>query len=709
MNSRYVSNIAAELNLAEPAVAAVLALLDEGATVPFVARYRKERTGEMDEETIRGVRDRAVTLEALDKRRDAILTSLKERDLLTIELEKRLKLAETLSAVEDIYLPYRQKRKTRASAAREKGLEPLADELLARPVPHPIEAAAGFVNPELGVFSADDALSGARDIIAEKINEDPAIRAKLRALFESGTISATLKSKSKAAEAQVYRDYFKWSEPVRRTRAHRVHAVFRGEREGFLSVHIEPNEEEALRPITRAYLLYDGEQAEQLMEACVDSYRRLLRPSLEGEQKRALKERADRAALRVFNSNLRDLLLAPPLGQKAVLGVDPGFRTGCKVVCLDPQGKLLHNTAIYPLEPHNKSGEARAALGKLLDEYHIEVIAVGNGTGGREAETFLREVVADLNVPVVSVNEAGASIYSASEAARMEFPDYDITVRGAVSIARRLMDPLSELVKIDPKSIGVGQYQHDVVQKLLESGLADTVVSCVNSVGVELNTASAWLLSYVAGLSRRSAQAIVEYRRDHGAFASRKELAGVKGIGAKSYQQAAGFLRIKDGSNPLDASAVHPERYSLVGRMAKSLGTKIDDLIGNADAVDQIDLNAFADDEVGLPTLKDIIAEILKPGRDPRSDFELFAFSDDVHDIADLETGMKLPGVVTNVTNFGAFVDIGVHRDGLIHISKLADRYISDPKEIVKVNQRVVVTVVEVDVERERISLSLID
>ena len=709
MNDTYVQRIAKELDLSTRGVAGVLGLLDEGATIPFIARYRKEQTGEMDEASIQSVRDRAGVLVALDDRRSSILKSLAERDMLTADLENSLQNSATLAALEDIYLPYRPKRKTRASKARERGLEPLAKSLLTRCVPKPLKAAAEYVQPELGVESAEDALAGARDIIAEMISEDTRIRSTLRALFERGTISASLKSKAKEADAQVYRDYFDWNEPNQRTQAHRIHAVLRGEREGFLNVHVEPTEEAALRPISRAYVRYEGEQADQLAEACIDSYRRLLKPSLEGEQKSSLKEKADRTALSVFTSNLRDLLLAPPLGEKAVMGVDPGFRTGCKVVCLDRQGNLLYNTAIYPLEPQKKTEDAAKAIRDLVDKYHIETIAVGNGTGGREAETFLREILREKNTPVVSVNEAGASIYSASEAARKEFPEYDITVRGAVSIARRLADPLSELVKIDPKSIGVGQYQHDVDQKLLESGLADTVESCVNSVGVELNTASAWLLTYVSGLSRRSAEAIVAYRQKHGAFASRKAITEVKGIGEKAFQQAAGFLRIKNGSNPLDASAVHPERYGLIGRMADALEIEIGNLIGNKEVVNQIDVDRFVDEEVGIPTLRDIQNELLKPGRDPRSEFEIFAFSDDVHDIADLAAGMKLPGVVTNVTNFGAFVDIGVHRDGLVHISKLADRYVSDPKEIVRVNQRLEVTVVEIDIERKRITLSLID
>ena len=710
MRDEHVETIAAELGLPVRAVAGALALLEEGATVPFMARYRKERTGEMDEETIRALRDRSGALAALDDRRRAILKSLQERDLLTKDLEQRLRKAATLSAVEDIYLPYRPKRKTRASKAREQGLEPLADALLKTHLPRPIGAAEKFVNPEMGIESAEDALAGARDIIAEMINEDPEVRARLRGLFEErAMISSSLKAKSKAAEAQVYRDYFDWSESTRKTQAHRTHAVLRGEREGYLTVHIEPNREDALGVIEGLYLRHGGEQARQLAEACDDAYRRLLKPSLEGELKSVLKDQADRTALAVFTSNLRDLLLSPPLGEKAVMGVDPGFRTGCKVVCLDPRGNLICNTTIYPLEPQGRSEEAAVELRRLMDEHGTEVVAVGNGTGGREAEKFLRGVVAERSLPVVSVSEAGASVYSASEAAREEFPDHDITVRGAVSIARRLMDPLSELVKIDPKSIGVGQYQHDVDQKLLESGLTDTVVSCVNSVGVELNTASAWLLSYVSGLSRRNALAIVEHRRKHGAFTGREQLSSVKGIGEKSFQQAAGFLRIKNGPNPLDASAVHPERYALVGRMAEALGTKLEDLIGNSEMAKRLDLRAFADDEIGLPSLRDIQAELGKPGRDPRSEFEVFAFSEDVHDVSDLKKGMKLPGLVTNVTNFGAFVDIGVHCDGLIHISKLADRYVSDPKEIVRVNQRVEVTVIEVDNDRQRISLSLID
>ena len=707
--NKYQRAIAAELGLSEVAIAGALSLLEEGATIPFIARYRKERTGEMDEESLRAVRDRSEALAALDGRRKAVLKSLGERGILTDGLERRVLDASTLAAIEDIYLPYRPKRKTRASVARECGLSPLADELLSTRLPRPVEAAAEFVDPSRGVTTAEEALAGARDIIAEKISENAEVRAALRKLFEKGTISSALRSKKKAEDARIYGDYFDWSEPIQKTQAHRVHAVLRGERDGFLTVHVAPAEVSALRILIRLYVRYDGVQYHQLLEACTDAYHRLIKPSLETEQKTLLKSWADRTALDVFAANLRELLLAPPFGERPVMGIDPGFRTGCKLVCLGPLGDLLFTTTIYPLEPKKDTSEAAKIVLGLIEQYTIEAIAVGNGTGGREAEAFVRATVDGLSVSVVSVNEAGASVYSASAAAREEFPDHDITVRGAVSIARRLMDPLAELVKIDPKSIGVGQYQHDVDQKSLASRLSDTIVSCVNSVGVELNTASAWLLSYVSGLSKRSAQAIVEHRRTHGAFTSRMELSAVKGIGEKALSQSAGFLRIRNGKDPLDSSGVHPERYDLIKRMAKALGVTTSALVGDSDLASRLDLDSFADDGVGLPTLIDIRAELQKPGRDPRTEFELFSFSDDVKEIGDLKIGAKLPGIVTNVTNFGAFVDIGVHRDGLIHISKLADRYVTDPKQVVKVNQRLEVTVVEIDHERNRIGLSLIE
>ncbi len=727
MNQKHIATIASELDLAPVHVAGAAALFAEGGGVPFIARYRKERTGEMAEDTLVLVRDRLTQLEELDTRRAAILDSLRERELLTPELSAALEAAESRAVLEDLYLPYRPKRKTRATAARERGLEPLARRILAAEDVAPSREAADFVYVEAGVADADAALAGARDIIAEWISEDAELRAELRELFAARAHitarraprrgrkgSAAAGTSTGTAREDVYKDYFDWDEHAGRAPSHRVLAMFRGEHEGILTVHVLPEEERALSPVRARYVRGRGERAAQLEEATVDAYRRLLAPSLETEAKGRLKAAADETAASVFASNLRELLLAPPLGERPVLAVDPGFRTGCKVVCLDAQGRLLHNEAIYPLEPQNRREEAARRVRHLLAEYGLEVIAVGNGTGGREASAFLQEVVRPADggagrIPVVTVNEAGASVYSASTVAREEFPEQDVTVRGAVSIGRRLMDPLSELVKIEPRSIGVGQYQHDVDPKLLDARLTDTVVSCVNAVGVELNTASPHVLGYVAGISQRVAGAIAAHREANGPFTSRAALKKVAGVGEKTFEQAAGFLRVRHGKHPLDSSAVHPERYELVGRMAADLGVEMHELLENRELVDRIPLEHYVSDDVGLPTLRDIREELLQPGRDPRPEYEEFSFREDVHEIGDLRTGMRLPGVVTNVTNFGAFVDIGVHRDGLIHVSKLADRFVADPREIVRVNQALTVTVVEVDTERKRIGLSLID
>jgi uncharacterized protein len=713
MTRSHITTIATELSLRPSHVAAAATLFEEGSGVPFIARYRKEQTGEMREETLLAVRDRLAELADLDARRQAIRHSLRERELLTEELQRRIDEAPTKAALEDLYLPYRPRRRTRARTAREQGLEPLATRILDAEDVAPRPEAHAFVNPADGVADTEAALAGARDIVAEWINEDSGLRGEIRELFRARAHITARRAARRCAEdrGNVYRDYFDWDEHAARAPSHRVLAMFRGEREGVLTVHVLPPEQAALAAVRRSYVRGHGERQAQLEEAAVDAYRRLLAPSLETEAKAGLKRAAEETAATVFASNLRELLLAPPLGERTVMAVDPGFRTGCKLVCLDSRGALRHHEAIYPLEPHGRREEAARRVRALAEELDIEVIAVGNGTGGREAAAFLKEVGASLSrrTPVVTVSEAGASVYSASQVAREEFPEEDVTVRGAVSIGRRLMDPLSELVKIDPKSIGVGQYQHDVDPKLLDARLNDTVVSCVNAVGVELNTASPHVLRYVAGISARTARAIVEHRNRVGGFSTRAELTGVRGLGEKTFEQAAGFLRIRHGSHPLDASAVHPERYPIVEQMAEDLGVAVAELVGDQQLVGRLELAEYTSDEVGLPTLRDIRDELLQPGRDPRPEYEEFAFREGVHDIGDLRPGMRLPGVVTNVTNFGAFVDIGVHRDGLIHISKLADRFVSDPREIVRVHQALTVTVIEIDIERTRIGLSLVD
>lgn len=713
MSAPHASRIARELELSERDVAGLIELLDEGASVPFIARYRKERTGEMDEVTIVAAKGRLEALRALDKRRESIVASLKERELLTPELSTAIEAAGTLTELEDLYLPYRPKRRTRATVARELGLEPLAVRLLTEADLNVAAEAAALVGSREELSSREDVLAGVRDIVAEKIQEDPEVRGSLRKLFETaGELTSKAAPKKKGVDPDPegrFADYHSWSELAKRAPSHRVLALLRGEQEGALTVHLLPPEERALQGITKKYVSGEGERARQLRLASEDSYKRLLAPSLETEQKRGLKERAWETAAGVFAENLRELLLAPPLGPKPLLAIDPGFRTGCKVVALDGQGSLLENATIYPLEPQEKRSEAARILGALKDKHQSEVIALGNGTGGRETARFLKEVEALSELPVIMVNEAGASVYSASEVAREEFPDHDVTVRGAVSIGRRLMDPLSELVKVDPRSIGVGQYQHDIPQPLLSERLEQTVVSCVNAVGVELNTASPHLLKFVAGLTMKSARSTVAYRESHGPFKSRKELLSVPGIGERSYVQAAGFLRIRTADHPLDASGVHPERYELVERMAKELGVNLVDLLGNKELLSQIDLDRYVGKEVGMPTLRDILRELERPGRDPRPPYEHFAFDDSVEDISDLRPGMRLPGIVTNVTNFGAFVDIGVHRDGLVHISKLAEEYVSDPRKVVHVQQQVMVTVVDVDTKRNRINLSMVE
>ena len=700
----YAAIIAQELNISPQQVLATAKLLEEGATIPFIARYRKEATGSLDEVAIQQIRDRLEQLAELDKRREAIRASLQERDLLTPELQAQIDAAPTMAQLEDLYLPYRPKRRTRATIAKEKGLEPLAD-LLMKQDGKPIDARP-FINAEKGVESEADAWAGAMDIIAERISEDARIRGQQRDLFERRAQLQSTVVKKKQDEAAKFRDYFEWQEPLDKAPSHRILAVLRGEREGFLTIHAQPNPDEALAALEKMVVKKgQGPAVEKVREAAHDAYKRLLAPSLEGETLRAAKERADAEAIQVFVRNLRELLLASPMGQKRVLAVDPGFRTGCKVVVLDAQGNLKHYCAIFPTQSERQKEQAAATVRELCQKFKIEAIAVGNGTASRETEAFLREL--QLDAPVVMVDESGASIYSASEAARDEFPDHDVTVRGSVSIGRRLQDPLAELVKIDPKSIGVGQYQHDVDQAALKKSLDDVVMSCVNAVGVEVNTASAQLLTYVSGLGPQLAKNIVKYREENGPFRKRQDLTNIPRFGAKTFEQAAGFLRIHASENPLDASAVHPERYALVERMARDLGCAVRDLMRDPALRKKIDLKKYVGGDVGLPTLQDILAELEKPGRDPRPQFEAFSFSDAAHELTDLKPGMVLPGIVTNVTNFGAFVDIGVHQDGLVHISQLADKFVKDPNAVVKVRQKVQVKVVEVDAARKRIALTM--
>jgi uncharacterized protein len=704
--SNHSITIAAELAVAEKQVIATIELLDDGATVPFIARYRKEMTGSLDEVQVAAIRDRFQQLRELDKRREAILKALTALDKLTPELESRINAATNIATIEDIYLPYKPKRKTRASEARKKGLEPLALSILAQDRQDPEAAAEQFLNEELGVNSVDEALAGARDIIAELINENVDARTSMRRYYQQ---HATVKStvvKGKEEAGIKYKDYFDWSEPLKAAPSHRVLAMRRGENEEILKLETAPAEEGAIEILEKQFIKGNNAASAQVKLAIQDGYKRLLGPAMETEVRGLSKETADEEAIRVFAENARQLLLAAPMGEKNVLAIDPGFRTGCKVVCLNKQGKLLENTNIYPHNGNRGVLEAAETLKRLCREHEVEAIAIGNGTAGRETEVFVRGLGLE-GVLVVMVNENGASIYSASDVARAEFPDHDITVRGAVSIGRRLMDPLAELVKIDPKSIGVGQYQHDVDQNKLQASLDDTVMSCVNAVGVELNTASKQVLAYVSGLGPQLAQNIVNYRNEHGAFKNRESLRKVPRLGDKAFEQAAGFLRIRNAEHALDSSAVHPERYALVSKMARDLNCSVAQLMKDAELRKQIILQQYVSDEIGLPTLNDIMAELAKPGRDPREQFEAFSFTDGINEIADLKVGMKLPGIVTNITNFGAFVDIGVHQDGLVHTSQIADKFVANAADVVKVHQKVEVRVVEVDVVRKRISLSM--
>jgi uncharacterized protein len=699
--------IAQQLSIHPSQVAAVAALLAEGATIPFIARYRKEATGSLDEIAVGGIRDRLDQLRELNDRRESILKSLAQHGHLTDELKAKVLAAETMAALEDLYLPFRPKRRTRAMAAREKGLDPLARLIFDQKGTLPETAAAEFVDSGKGVESIEDALAGARDIIAEMINEDAAARTRLRDYFwQHAKLISNVSSGMEAAGAK-FRDYFDWEEPAVSAPSHRVLAMRRGEREEVLNLSWLPPEAEALDLLDAMFVKGTAADAEQVRTAAHDAYRRLLSRSLETELRLAIKVRADAEAIRVFAENLRELLLASPLGPRRVLAVDPGFRTGCKLACLDEQGRLLHHATVFPHGSDRQRSEAAQTILQLVADDRIEVIAVGNGTAGRETDQFLRSLALPAGLAVVQVDESGASIYSASETARLEFPDLDLTVRGTVSIGRRLMDPLAELVKIDPKSIGVGQYQHDVDPAALRQALDDVVISCVNRVGVDLNQASLELLTYVSGLGPQLAQNILAYRHAHGPFRSRTELLHVPRLGPKAFEQCAGFLRIRGGDNPLDASAVHPESYPLVQAMASDIGCSMSILLADPKMRAKIDLSRYVSPTQGLPTLQDILTELEKPGRDPRREFELFAFARNISDLADLTPGMRLPGMVTNVTAFGAFVDVGVHHDGLVHISELSDRFVKNPLELVKVHQKVEVTVLSVDTERRRFALSM--
>lgn len=704
MNEIHASIIAAELNISERQVRSTLSLLDEGATVPFISRYRKEATGSLDEVEILNIRTLSEKFTELDKRKDTILRSIEEQGKLTPELKKKIEATRELAILEDIYLPYKPKRRTKAMMAREKGLEPLATILLLQMERDPQRKAEAFLNDQ--VPTVEVALEGARDIIAEMINEDAQSRQSIRNVFAREAEIGTKVVKGKEEEAQKYQDYFDFAEPLRRCPSHRYLAMRRGEEEGFLRLSVEPEEEKAIEVLTRQWVKSRGPAAEQVELAVKDSYKRLLSSSIETEFRSLAKEKADAEAIAVFAENLRQLMLAAPLGPKRVLALDPGFRTGCKVVCLDEQGNLLHNDTIYPHPPQSDYKSSAEKITRLAKEWKVEAIAIGNGTASRETEQFVRSLNLQGGQGIYVVSESGASVYSASDVAREEFPDHDVTVRGSVSIGRRLMDPLAELVKCDPKSIGVGQYQHDVDQKQLKAELDTVVESCVNLVGVNVNTASRHILTYISGLGPQVAANIVAYRKENGAFKSRKALMKVPKMGAKTFEQCAGFLRIEKGAHPLDNSAVHPESYAVVEKMADDLGVKVEELIGKSDLCRRIDLKKYVTDKVGMPTLNDIIKELEKPGRDPRENIQEFAFAD-VHKPEDLSVGMILPGIVTNITNFGAFVDVGVHQDGLVHISQLADKFISDPNQVVKLQQQVKVRVTEVDLARKRIGLSM--
>lgn len=697
--------ISAVLGISEKQISQTLGLLENGATIPFISRYRKEVTGGLDEVQIESIKTHYEKLSETAKRKETILSTIQEQGKLTGELQKRIEETWENTLLEDIYLPYKPKRKTRAEAARQKGLEPLATLLMLQREPHPEERAAGYVKGD--VKNVEDALKGARDIIAEHVSEDERARNSVRSSFvRQGTLTAKV-VKGKEEEAAKYRDYFDYSESLRRCSSHRLLAIRRAEAEGLLKVSISPNDEECAERLERQFVRSNNACGQQVAEAVQDAYKRLLKPSIETEFATQSKERADEEAIKVFAENLRQLLLASPLGQKRVMGIDPGFRTGCKVVCLDAQGNLLHNENIYPHPPVSKQKEAFAKLQMMMESYKIDAVAIGNGTASRETEEFLKHQRFNRDVQIFIVSEQGASIYSASKIARDEFPDYDVTVRGAVSIGRRLMDPLAELVKIDPKSIGVGQYQHDVDQTKLKKSLDQTVENCVNLVGVNLNTASSHLLTYISGLGPQLAQNIVNYRAENGAFTSRKELMKVPRMGAKAFEQCAGFLRIPQAKNPLDNTAVHPESYCIVEQMAKDLDCSVAELIASRELRLKINPERYLSPTVGMPTLKDILQELDKPGRDPRGPIKIFEFDKNVRTINDLREGMELPGIVGNITNFGAFVDIGIKENGLVHLSQLADRFISDPNEVVSIHQHIRVKVLSIDMDRKRIQLTM--
>ncbi|MBR6843328.1 MAG: RNA-binding transcriptional accessory protein [Prevotella sp.] len=716
----FAQLIAQQLGIKESQVAGTLMLLDEGCTIPFIARYRKERTGALDEVQITAISDRYEKLQEIQKRKDTVIKTITDLGKLTPDLEQRISACWDATELEDIYLPYKPKRRTRAQVAREQGLEPLAKLIMLQRERDPERAALSQLSTLHSQLSVEEALKGAQDIIAETISEDERSRQQLRNLFsrQAFIISKVVKAKADSDEASKYSDYFDWEEPLKRCSSHRLLAMRRGESEGILRISITPDDDEAIERLKRHYVYGNTSCGRLVSEAVEDGYKRLLKPAIETEFAALSKEKADEEAIRVFAENLRQLLLGAPLGQKRVMGIDPGFRTGCKVVCLDAQGNLLHHEAIFPHPPINKRMESAMSIQKLIQKYQIEAISIGNGTASRETDTFVKDVLAgryDINASkqeritpqVFVVSEDGASVYSASKIARDEFPDEDVTVRGAVSIGRRLMDPLAELVKIDPKSIGVGQYQHDVDQTKLKHSLDQTVESCVNLVGVNLNTASQHLLMYVSGLGPTLAKNIIDYRRENGAFTSRAQLKKVPRLGPSAFQQCAGFLRIPEAKNPLDNSAVHPESYAIVEQMAKDQGCAVVDLIKNKKKREAIDIKQYVTYEVGIPTLTDIMHELEKPGRDPREQIEAFEFDKNVSTVDDLVEGMILPGIVTNITNFGAFVDIGVHQDGLIHISQMANRRIAHPTDVVKLHQHLKVRVIEVDRRRNRISLSL--
>lgn len=707
MMTSFSKQIATALQLPLWQVESTLQLLSEDASIPFIARYRKERTGSLDEVQIASIRDENERLTALEKRRASIIESIVEQGKMTPELQQKIDAAPTLSELEDLYLPYKPKRRTRATVAKEKGLEPLAKMLMSQHYGDVKNMAQRFISKEKGVNNVQEALDGACDIIAEWVSEDAFIRNRIRNLFRRSASLQSAVVKDKKADAQKYADWFEWKEQAMKAPSHRVLAIFRGENEGFLRLKIEPDADEAIAIIERSYVKNDSEAAKYVALAVEDSYKRLVQPSVENEIRSEIKEIADKKAIQIFGENLQQLLLAAPVGEKNVLAIDPGFRTGCKVVCLNRQGDLLHNETIHPHLNHEGANLAMHKLRTLAKMFDIEAIAIGNGTAGRETETLVRRTKFDKDLIAVMVNENGASIYSASEVARREFPDYDVTVRGSVSIGRRLQDPLSELVKIDPKSIGVGQYQHDVDQKALKQRLDDVVVSCVNTVGVHLNTAGRELLSYVSGMSGALAEKVIAYREANGAFKSRKELLKIPRFGAKTFEQAAGFLRIRDAENPLDNSSVHPESYHIVEKMAKDLNVDTKTLIANKELVAQIDIKQYITTEVGAPTLNDIIAELKRPGRDPRKDFSTLEFDETIRTIADVKPGMTLQGIVSNITAFGAFVDIGVKTSGLVHISQLREGYVKDPSEVITLNQKVTVKVLDVDMERDRISLTM--